>query len=243
MRKRINDVNLQQYIYDMNIVSLRTRIINSVIRNYQNRGNNFIWLGSLKFHESELINSRTRVLNRLKQKIMERSKSIFLLTCSYVYQENSIHYISIIYDQTLDQVVIFDSGYNLYQVGKNVLIPMMKDFFNSLSTNVSIKKKTTCVASNYGVQLKLLTKSLSRPDAFCQSWSLYFIISYIRNGRNLSFFEAWCSLKPKQRERFLYQNFIIPTIYSDKYLAEKYSLLALELEEELYHSVWKVKME
>jgi hypothetical protein len=172
--------------------------------------------------------------------------TIGLFTVCYLYEGNRIHYIAVAYDKKLKQVIIFDSGYNLYPVGKTILIPLVKSMFQSLSSKILFFEKTNCHSSKYGVQLKKNSASKSKVandshrDAFCQSWSLFFLICYVRYRGDLHYFDKWCQLKTNQRLVYLIQNFIIPTISCNKYLANKYWKLEYDLQEELWRKVWKL---
>lgn len=231
-----NDFDLQEFIYELNKSRLRTSIIKSSISSYKD-DHPIIWMGTFTFREKHNNNTVIKnIVNKIEK--YQGKMCICLFTCCYIYDGNRIHYISVIYESATEHVIIFDSGFNLYPVGKTFLIPIMKNIFKSLSNTILFFNKTVCPSTNYGVQLKIQTKKQVIPDAFCQSWSLFFIQCYVRSGGKSDFFKSWCQIKPALRDYFLFENFIIPTIVSQKYLRIKYDRLLIYLQDLIYQKIW-----
>jgi hypothetical protein len=246
-KKIMGNEDLQQFIYDLNGSKLRTQIMKMCLKTSNAKGI-YRWMGTIRFTEGMPDLQKTKLLGSLQGKISRCSfDTIFLFTLSYLYEGNRIHYIAVTYDKKTKTVVIFDSGYNLYPVGKTILIPLVKRMFLSLSSKILFFEKTSCQSSKYGVQLKKDTKrhiklnNDSHRDAFCQSWSLFFLMCYVRYQGDLNYFEKWCQLKSNQRLEYLIQNFVIPVINSNRYLFQKYWKLEYHLQQELGMKLWKLK--
>jgi len=134
---------------------------------------------------------------------------------------NSIHFVSFLYDESRRQLVCFDPGFNLYQNGTRVVIPIVTNLFIRLGwisdEDASIpvgRCKKLYHGRRYGVQYN--GEDPDRvglaADAFCQSWSLFFIISCILFRGDWSFVEHWCSIEPQQREQFIMERFFLPHV-------------------------------
>lgn len=151
-----------------------------------------------------------------------KNKPYILFTVAYLYEENLIHYCAFIFIKKERSLIVFDPGYNLYLHGKYKIIPIIYDVFHTLNyiDKSAVHLKTICKNKSYnkiyyGLQYDGSNQKLPA-DAFCQMWTLFFLLEYINNNGNMSFFNEWCKIKPKYRHFFLIQNFLIPTLHKMK---------------------------
>lgn len=224
--------NLQNYIYSMNEPSIR----NSIMRKYISSEKDYKWYGTVFLNDKMSDEKMNQKLNESFKKM--NTSCIILMTYAYSYEHNKIHYIATIFDMKKKKLVIFDPGYNIYKVGSKVLVPCIKKFYTSFSHRLMIFEKNACDGNRFGIQRRRYINGIMNLDAFCQSWTLFFLHTYIERNQDLSFFEDWCRIHPKYRELFLFQNFIIPSIQTHKVLRTKYKDLSLFLEKILMETIW-----
>lgn len=234
-----NKMDLQQFIYDMNSSNLRTKIMNKCLSKYDVH-KKYLWLGTIRLKEYDPKKQNDFKMNKLMLRMNNNDKN-YLMTISYVYEGNKIHYISVIYLSEKARVIIFDPGFNLYDVGKNVLIPLVKRTFKMNPNKILFFNKTACKKSQYGIQLHKKYSNKVVPDAFCQSWTLFFLQCFVHHEQDIAFFESWCELRLNVRDLYLIQNFVIPIILQNIQLQRKYKEMIVELEKVLLKEVWKLK--
>lgn len=232
-------MNLQQFIYDMNSSNLRTKIINKCLSKYDTN-KKYLWVGTIRLKEYDPKKQNDLKMSKLMSRMSNKEKN-YLMTISYVYEGNKIHYISVIYLPEKARVIIFDPGFNLYPVGKDILIPLVKKTFKTNPNKILFFNKTACKKSDYGIQLNKRYSNKIVPDAFCQSWTLFFLQCFVRHEQDIAFFDTWCELRLNVRDHYLTQNFILPTILQNVQLERKYKEMVIELEKVLLKEVWKLK--
>lgn len=233
------DAGLQQFIYDMNSGHLRTKIMNQCLSKYDTH-KKYSWVGTIRLKELDSKKQTDIKMHKIRSLVNNKKKN-YIMTISYVYEGNKIHYISVIYLANKARVIIFDPGFNLYPVGKNVLIPFVKETFRTIPNNILFFNKTACNKSKYGIQLNKRYSHKIVPDAFCQSWTIFFLQCFVRHEQDIEFFDNWCELRLNARDLYLTQNFIVPTILQNIELQKKYHELVLQLEKMLLTKVWKLK--
>lgn len=163
-----------------------------------------------------------KALERLKSFLKARGK-ITLFTLAILYNTSSIHFVSCMYDEGRRKLVCFDPGFNLYQNGSRVLIPVCIDNFiqlrlidNEDDTVVIGKCHRLWYGRRFGVQYNgddPDAVSLAA-DSFCQSWSLFFIIMCIVFKGDYNFVWLWCKIPPTKREQFILERFFFPHLLS-----------------------------
>ena len=144
-------------------------------------------------------------------------KKYILFTVAYLYDNNLIHYCAFVFMQKERNLIVFDPGYNLYLHGKYKIIPIIFNVFHELDFIDKSNLKTICKNKSYnkiyyGLQYDGSNDKLPA-DAFCQMWTLFFLLEYINNNGNMSFFDEWCKIEPKYRQYFLIQNFLIKALH------------------------------
>lgn len=230
---------LQQFIYDMNSCELRSEIMKRCLSRYDRDKQRYVWLGTVRLLESD----RGGRNDAKMQKLLSRTDGhrTCLMTLSYTYEGNKIHYISVMYSPVENKVILFDPGFNMYNVGKDVLIPLVKSTFKGMSGKILFFKKTACQKSRYGIQLNKTYATMVVPDAFCQSWTLFFLQCFVRYGQDVTFFRTWCKLKTGFRDLYLMREFILPAVSYSTRLSRKYAEMVEDVERVLLTRVWKLK--
>lgn len=239
MKKTSGINDLQQFIYDLNDDQTRDYIMrNSLARRTVTGSPKYSWRGTLAFH-NETSDEMMKAI--IKKKMFRGGKvdTIRLATLSYTYENHQIHYVSVVYDTKNRKVILFDSGYNLYLIGKNRMLSNTREVIKGLTVKHLVMEKKACRHSRYGVQLNGQRGVSVSADAFCQSWSLYFLICYAESNQDLSFFKRWCAIDPPFRQCFLFQMFILPVIQSTPWLLAKYHLTLVPLlQNTVMNRVW-----
>jgi hypothetical protein len=199
---------LQNLIYLFNENRVRDSIMNRVLKKNTKR---YIWKGTF------MLSGDRPLLNYRRWKLI--NTKLYLFTVGYTYRGNSVHYVAFILDPKKKQLLCFDPGYNLYLYGTHKIIPMVVKQLTSdgiISNQIILKTKCSkkYYKENYGLQYngKSPYKTLLPADAFCQTWTLYFLFSFVRLQEETSFFEEWCKIQPSLREFFIIQRFILPNI-------------------------------
>lgn len=228
-----NDHLLQQFIYTMNEYRFRTMIMNHHLKHSHSSHK---WCGTwtvqlnnndLVFRDMDpLFKSKLRTnisihdfIKHYKSKWFKK-EGLTLFTVCLVYEGNLVHYVAFIYSPLDKTLISFDPGVSLYHHGQETIVPKVTEAFRA---NGLILDKNEVLGSckvyrwkgrRMGVQFDG-QKQRERPaDAFCQTWTLFFLIRYLYTHRyNFNdFVQSWCSIPPKQRRFFLLSNFIIPTL-------------------------------
>ena len=179
-----------------------------------------IWKKLLPQHKKSYYFSK-KFTNFLKENRQLFSKKKILFTVCLHYNLRNVHYVSFVYDYSKKFLVSFDPGVMLYPEGQDIIVKGIVDSFQK----ANLLMKTTelgssCYKYRYhfknekiGIQYNIEDK-----DAWCQSWSLYFLIEQIKNN---DIIEKVCKTYPYNREIYLMENFIIPILkQNEKYIYE-----------------------
>jgi len=195
--------SLQTLIYIMNEDWVR----NTILRDHRSPGT--CWMGSFQYR-SRLEPEPFRVIGRKRCRY-------YLFTVALLYEQNKIHYMAFIYDKSIRKMICFDSGYNLYHVGERQILPEVVGVFRDYGYLDSVDVQDRCHQVYYnkrwGVQYNGEDpKTVHLPaDAFCQTWSMYFLVSFLRQ-KDILFLKKWCAIPPSKRERYLVRHFIRPVL-------------------------------
>ena len=222
----------QYIIYFFNKLSVRTKVIRDAIKEYK-KDDKFCYFGTwyvegpklkLMFrdpYDEELkkdFREKMSVYNFIKKHKSDfELKRKILFTVCYCYDENNVHFVSFIYDSKKQKLIHFDPGVHCYPKGQDVLVPSIVSVFKRLKLIKDNRFGKShdelgddCPRYKYilkeepiGIQYNGEDK-----DAFCQSWTLFFLIDQIKQyDENV---EELCRIIPENRELHLYENFIIP---------------------------------
>lgn len=230
---------LQTFIHCLNKDCVRTSLINQYITS--NEYNDIEWLGTWYVHNvnnktleiSQSSNFFPRIseelytaLSKRKNKLV-RGKRYKTFTVCIIYEINKVHYVAFVYDKKEKELISFDPGIELYFHGIKTIIPSIRNIFKKLDL---IKKKGKIIGScndfllagkQAGIQYNGKKYTNLPADAFCQTWTLFFICKLI-SIRKISFVNDWCKIPPKYRENYLLASFIIPILEQNKYVASQY---------------------
>lgn len=220
---------LQEFIYFMNDGDVRNEIISKRLSTLQC---NVKWLGSwnvqgekynLQFLEIPPVFSTSSkdksVFNLLKKKLSSKKQQKYIFTICYHYEDRKVHYVSFIYDAKMKKLQHFDPGISLYLHGQETLVPSIYKVFQSIGLIDKSQEVGKCIhqskwkGKTMGIQFDGDTKAKFPADAFCQTWTIFFLVRMmITNLESLDFVQKWCSIPPKRREAFLISNFILPLL-------------------------------
>lgn len=222
---------LQAFIYSFNKNSIR----DSVVKNVVYDRNKYVWKGTF------LLDRNTSFQEYRKWDL--QNNKIYLFTVAYVYRENNVHYVAFIFNPSKKEILCFDPGYNLYMYGKHKIIPMIvNELYSKNLINEPIILKGKCPRKKFGLQWNGQPSTLKSPlpaDAFCQIWTLFFIVNYLKNHGSICFFESWCKVRPKWREYFVIQQLILPSLQSIPSLKRVYGKKKMDiLTEYLFTNFW-----
>lgn len=238
----INNI-LQGFIYSLNEKLFRDSVMSFSTKRF---GNQIQWKGTIFLDKDHLNFHQYR-----KWKLMK--KKIYMFTVAYTYDKNRIHFVAFILDMNHQTLYCFDPGHNLYVHGAKTIIPIV--VHELVNNNIVTKKiffKTSCpqkyMNTMFGIQYngQLSYKSSKSPielccaDAFCQTWTLFFLQTYLNNNCSTSFFKLWCRIPPKFREQFLLQQFIIPNIYQNPMINKIYGNVLDKLHEYSLRDFWSI---
>lgn len=220
---------LQRLIYAFNEDSLRNDIMMRTSR-VSPSSNKARWKGTIRLNrKSTFTQFRTWRLST------SNHDKMILFTASYVYRRNRVHYVAFVLEPSKRQLVCFDPGYDLYLYGRHKIIPMVANALHDAGwIDAPIVLHGPCTQKKqhgFGIQYNGENphKVKLPADAFCQMWTLFFLVMYVRCNGTLSFFDEWCRINPRYREFFLLQNFTLPMINSN---LSKRSLSVLNVSEE-----------
>lgn len=154
-----------------------------------------------------------------------------LFTVAILYKLSAIHFVSFMYNSSARKLITFDPGANLYLNGSRVIIPNVINTFVSLgliddTDRVAITGLcgTKHNGRRYGVQYNGEDpRHTSLPaDAFCQSWSLLFVIMCIVYDGDHSFVDTWCAIRPAHREAFVTERLFLSHVMTQPVLLERF---------------------
>lgn len=231
---------IQNLIYFFNQPEVRDYILSLHI-NILPAGKKVIWDGTYFFNEKANIdpyhhpgtsNMSLREFLR-KKKVYSDGKTLFILsTCCITYEGNRVHFLSLIYDKKKKLLIFFDPGIHLYEKGQDVAVPIVRDAFfkNGWLKNSTNNIERVGLCSNvfhgkkWGIQYDGSDPKKTKlpADSFCQSWTLYYLVEFLRNKCSDKFFCHWCSIPPKKRETFMLMNFFLPLIQTQNFLFKEW---------------------
>lgn len=231
---------LQNIIYFFNSKDIRDYLINHHIKLLPS-GKTSLWDGTYYFDEKGQLDpyyhpehKQTFLREFVQQrKNLQQKKSRFVLfTCCILYEGNRVHYLSFIYDTKKRILLSFDPGVHLYTKGQDVLVPLVRNAFinNNLIGNDhrSFERVGLCKTKYYdktwGIQYDGSDPNITDlpADSFCQSWTLFFLIEFLRHRCSDRFFNNWCSIPPKHREVFVIMNYFMPHLQNDAFVHKRF---------------------
>ena len=253
---RRNSGLLQSFIHAMNDFDTRNEVMAYHLLHSKNRTHCQWWGTFVVRHEKGALRivdpdplwksfSKTSTLEEfLRQKRLSQKKSpcSIIFTVCLVYDTNLVHYVSFVYtDRTL---VSFDPGVALYPHGQKTIVPLVHSAFKACGLLDSHTIEGACSEflfrkKKHGVQFNGLVHNTLPADAFCQSWTLFFLVRMLylpdRSLPNIrGFLKDWCAIPPSDREYFITSFFILPTLTYFPKIAERYLTL-------LHHSHTKAE--
>lgn len=185
--------------------------------------------GITDVHHHKGINLPLSTFLKQKNKYDEKNNVRFIIsTCCVTYEGNRVHFLSMIYDKKQKSLIFFDPGIHMYEKGQDVAVPIVHKAFIDNGWVKNIERVGLCPKNYYGRKWGIqyngdnpMTSKLPA-DSFCQSWTLYYLIEFIRNKCSDKFFTLWCSIEPDARETFILMNFFLPHIQHDKKLFDEW---------------------
>lgn len=242
-----NSNYLQSFIYCLNDENVRT----SILKKSLGANKEYQWLGTWYVRNQnenrtgkkvELVISKPcsfeKKLDKRLLECIRDKKKLFLegsrykaFTVCIFYELNSVHFVSFCFDRKKKELVSFDPGVELYLHGMKTIVPQIRNHFYDAglipSRFLSQDRFTLGRCQNfkfrgkkYGVQFN--GKNIDFPaDAFCQTWTLFFIQRLTETG-NHGFLVEWCGKKPRHRVGFLMESFILPNLRNNRYVQKKY---------------------
>lgn len=221
---------IQNIIYFFNQPAIRDYVILHH-KNIFPIGKKVLWDGTYFFNEKgymdpyhhENIGNNVSLVDFLKKRENYQTKNcLFILaTCCVTYDENKVHFLSIIYDRKKRILIFFDPGIHLYEKGQDVAVPIVNNAFiknGFIKNNSNIERIGLCSrdyhGKKWGIQYNGSDPTITKlpADSFCQSWTLYYLVEFLRNQCTDKFFSSWCSIPPKKRETYILMNFFLPHI-------------------------------
>lgn len=231
---------LQYIIYFFNREDKRSFIINSTIKQHQKQ-NTVFNLGSISFEGDDVDNiilcepydissmkryfkNPTLSIDDIKEKnfsqfIKEnasilKEKPITVFTCCFHYGLYNVHFVSVVYISKNKELLVFDSGIDVYPVGETHMLPVIqKAFIDSGLSKHTAELGKQCFQHRYispeeprGIQYAGDEKF---KDAFCQTWTLWYISNFIKQKKVI---RKVCREHPSNREIFLIKDFILPLL-------------------------------
>lgn len=234
---------LQNIIYFFNQVEIRDHVINHYLK-FTPSGKKVVWDGTYYFDENGRIDShyhkghdgehlRDFIKNRhIFQKRDDPEKRFVMFTACILYEGNRVHFLSFVYDKNRKLLVCFDPGINLYHKGQDVLIPLLRSSFvaNGLLSKEkeALERVGLCARPYYGKTFGIQyegsdpSKTSLPADSFCQSWTLFFLIEFLRHNCSDRFVASWCKIPPKYREGFIITYYFLPWLQQDQFVNKKF---------------------
>jgi hypothetical protein len=254
---------LQQVIYFFNEHDIRDYIMNVLLRQLYPEAP-FTYLGTLNVHlqdqnlmiqqtnetlENVLSKSIPALKNKKKKEKNDKPEMVdSMFTICIHYEDVKVHFVSFVYEMNPPRLVSFDSGSNLYTIGEKTVIPEVQRIFEKLELIPSSKHKNhkhhigICskryFMKKFGIQFSgenPIFHSLPA-DAFCQSWSIFFLIEWVRHHHktrhhyptigkpsNGHFVRQWCKIIPSEREWFIISTFFIPLLSYNPFIHAEFA--------------------
>lgn len=234
---------LQNIIYFFNQSSIRDHVIQHYLKLLP-QGRHVIWDGTYYFDEKGKIDPYYHPEHpnmTLDQFVKERpvfhatqgeEKQFIIFTCCILYEENKVHYLAFIYRTGAHPILIsFDPGIHLYTKGQDVLVPLIRDaFFRAglIPSRKAIERVGLCRGKyfdrQFGIQYEGSDPSTNDlpADSFCQSWTLFFLIEFLRHKCSDRFVATWCKVYPDYREAFVLLYYFMPWLQQDPFVYKEW---------------------
>ena len=236
-RLGISDM-MQNIIYFFNQPEIR----NYVIKHYLDllpHGKYVDWDQSYYFNEDGMMDSHyhpdhpdTSLTDFIRSREVYKKikKNHFIIfTCCILYEGSRVHFLSFVYKATVPVLVSFDPGIHLYHKGQDVLVPLIEKSFTeagllSATKKPGVERIGLCSKEyfnkKFGIQYdgsNPLHTNLPA-DSFCQSWTLFFLIEFLRHKCSDRFVSSWCKINPDYRETFILMYYFLPWLQQDKFI-------------------------
>lgn len=233
---------LQELIYALNEDRERDVIMRHLCRTTSHTSH-VVWKGTFR------LDARRRSFQPWRL----RARRCYLFTVAYRYGQNRIHFVAFVLDTMNDdgrvRLVCFDPGYNLYVQGTKVIVPIVRNAFEKGlgKRHLNVVYRTACIPIPrtskvaFGVQFNGGASGRGRidmADAFCQSWTLFFLKTYVENDQTDDFFKKWCAIPPRDRWVFLTHSFLIPSVVQHRVLRTTFCRHLPTLQSYLLSSFW-----
>lgn len=217
---------LQNFIYFMNSPTVR----NEIIRKFYKTQPSVEWWGTFYVsgpkHKLVVTAHDNRVIEESLLKFFQefskqlKNNKINIYTICYQYENNHVHYITDVYDNRTQSIYHFDPGVSLYEHGQKTIIPSWERQYKNLGLLKTSTDLGTCHTFSWkgkkmGVQYDGSSGDFPA-DAFCQTWTIFFLYRLSFNISNYNFVKQWCGIRPSKRKAFLISNFIIPFLTQNK---------------------------
>jgi hypothetical protein len=155
-----------------------------------------------------------------------------MFTVCLLYDVNLVHYVSFVYLPSERVLLSFDPGVEVYPHGQKTIVPRVHALMKSLGLVDAHRVEGACSVfrfrqKKHGVQFNGRTADKLPADAFCQSWTLFFLVRVLYlPDRSLDRIAAlvrdWCRIPPEGRQYFLTSFFILPTLTYFSAIGERY---------------------
>lgn len=222
---------IQNMIYFFNQPIVRDYVI-KIHADMLPSGKHVQWDGTYFFNESGMmdpyhhsnISSSLADFLKKRKKYTESHCRYVISTCCVTYEGNRVHFLSLIYDKKKKLLIFFDPGIHLYEKGQDVAVPIMRKAFVKNGWIKDVERLGLCSKDYHGKKWGIQydgsdpLKTKLPADSFCQSWTLFYLVEFLRNKCSDKFFSHWCSIPPKKRETFMMMNFFLPNIQNHPFL-------------------------
>ena len=209
---------LQNFIYLMNDEKVRNTIITKFCKNCSR---NLKYIGTFyvngekyKLMETNHKQSLKKILCSELKRLMKKNEVHF--TICYSYDKSSVHYVSFVYLPPIKKLIHFDPGISMYEHGQKTIVPSVFQLLKQENLLGSHEEIGECQQFKWGnkktgVQFNNNPHQVCPRDAFCQTWTVFFIYQ-TANCKTFRFVQKWCEIFPEKRETYLVKNFIIPIL-------------------------------
>lgn len=236
---------VQHLIYFFTDAKVRRRVLDKAFATHQPR---LVQWGTFYAKEDKMEHTLLQKLrDKMKAWLADVACQEAAFTICISYGVRSVHFVAVVL-QKADKsgsirVVSFDSGSNLYPHGERVVLPALRRVLRTLTRHVShvkthvgvcphhVSTPTTFRHRRFGLQFDASTVHRLPADAFCQCWSLFFLVEWaMREGeartQHGAFARQWCQIPPQDRRAFLLRSFILPALAQDgtlrRWFVERY---------------------
>lgn len=233
---------IQNIIYFFNQPKIRDYVLSVNINNLP-AGKKVKWDGTHFFDEYGSMDpyhhpdtegmSLTQFLKKRKH-YNDGDDGYVLATCCITYEGNRVHFLSLIYNKKKGVLTFFDPGIHLYEKGQDVAVPIVSDAFLKngwiKNTNNHIERVGLCSRDYHGKKWGIQydgsdpKKTKLPADSFCQSWTLYYLVEFLRNKCTDKFFSKWCMVPPDKRETFMMMKFFLPYLETHSYMNQQWQV-------------------